>query len=94
MNRSHRLSYRIMLGLALVLLTGSMGCVGYVDDGPGVVDTGPDLYLFGGYGWGHDAYRYGHRGAGSRGGGHGGGVAHGGGFGGHGGGGGGGHGGR
>ena len=93
MNRSKRLSYRIMLGLAMMLLTGSMGCVGYVDDGgPGVVDTGSDMYLFGGYGWGHGAYGYGHRGATSRGWG-GGGAPHGGGFGGHGGGGGG-HGGR
>ena len=44
MNNSKKLLYRIMLGLAMMLLTGSMGCVGYVDGGPGVVDTGPRFF--------------------------------------------------
>jgi hypothetical protein len=74
MNNSKKLLYRIMLGLAMMLLTGSMGCVGYVDGGPGVVDTGPDFFVFGGgYDRGRDVHGYSHRGAVSRG------VAHGGG---------------
>lgn len=65
----------IMLPLAMVLLMGSMGCVGYVDGGPGVVavDTGPDFWYGGGYDHGRDVHGYSHRGAVSRG------VAHGGG---------------
>ena len=75
MTHVKKFSCRIMLPLAMVLLMGSMGCVGYVDGGPGVVavDTGPDFWFGGGYDHGRDIHGYSHRGAVSRG------IAHGGG---------------
>ncbi len=79
MTNSKRFSGRIVLALAMVLLLGSMGCVGYVDGGPGpgVVDTGPDFFFFGGgYDRGRDVHGYSHRGAVSRGVAHGGGGGH------------------
>jgi hypothetical protein len=57
----------IML-LVIALFGGLSGCVGYVGDGGGgvvAVDTGPDVYLFGGgrgYDRGHDVHDYSHRG--------------------------------
>jgi hypothetical protein len=60
----------IML-LVIALFGGLSGCVGFVgDDGGGAVavDTGPDVYLFGGggghgYDRGHDVHDYSHRGS-------------------------------
>jgi hypothetical protein len=56
--------------LVIALFGGLSGCVGYVGDGGGgvvAVDTGPDVYLFGGgygrgYDRGHDVHDYSHRG--------------------------------
>lgn len=89
------LADRIKLGLGLVLVvilaTSLPGCVGYVDGGyggyddGGYYDGGPDVYLFGGggYGRGRDVHAYSQRGAASRGSAHVGGSHGGGGHGGH-----------
>jgi hypothetical protein len=79
MKIAKRLAGRINLGLGLlvVVLAASLsGCVGYVDGGGyggydgGYYDGGgPDVYLFGGggYGRGRDVHAYSQRGAASRG---------------------------
>lgn len=59
-------------GLALIFGLGLMGCVGYVGPDGGAVVEGPvvetpGVYVFGGYGHGHYAGAWGHRGAASRG---------------------------
>ena len=78
LNSLNGLVSRIMVGLALVLVTGSMGCVGYVDGGGGdVVVAGPEVGFFGGYyGRGRDVRGYSSRGAASRGFAHAGGGGH------------------
>jgi hypothetical protein len=66
----------LTLGFALVTLGTLTGCVGYVGDGYGsaVVVAEPHAYFYtGDYGWGRNAYGYGHRGYYSRSYGHGGG---------------------
>ena len=65
----------IGLILAVVLAVSLTGCVGYIDGGyggyddGGYYDSGPDVYLFGGggYGRGRDVHAYSQRGAVSRG---------------------------
>jgi len=58
--------------ILLAFLAGGAltGCVGVVgpgyDEGPGYYDEGPDLFIFGGFGGGHDR-DFGRRGAESRG---------------------------
>jgi hypothetical protein len=80
MNKANGSVDRIKLGLVIVLLATSMGCVGYVDGGPGgaVVVADPDVYVFGGgyygggyygggyHGGGRDVHTYSQRGSASR----------------------------
>jgi hypothetical protein len=84
MNKIFIFVVRLELVLAVAVLVGSTGCVGWVGGGGGygevVVAPEPDVYLFGGgYDRGHDVRGYSHRGAESHaaahpaGGGHGGG---------------------
>ena len=61
---------RIKRALGIGLLTGLMGCVGYVDGGyrGAVLVPGPDIYVFGGgYERGRDVHAYSQRGYESRG---------------------------
>jgi hypothetical protein len=75
MNKANGSVDRIKMGLVIVLLATSMGCVGYVDGGPGgaVVVADPDVYVFGGgyygggyHGGGRDVHTYSQRGSASR----------------------------
>jgi hypothetical protein len=60
---------RIKIGVAMILLAGLTGCVGYVDGGYGgtVVVPGPDVGIYGGfYDHGPDVHVYHDRGFRSR----------------------------
>jgi hypothetical protein len=89
MNRTNALADRIMLGLGVMTLLISTGCIvpvggggDYYGGGPTVV-SGPDMVLYGGnydrgrdFDSGHDAHAYSERGVASRAVAHPGGVAH------------------
>jgi hypothetical protein len=81
MNKTTSRVDRIKLGLGIVLVVVSAGCIVPVGGGYGgpVIVPGPDLFLFGGgYDRGHDVHAYSQRGFDSRAAAHGGGGGHGG----------------
>jgi hypothetical protein len=70
MNKTGNYCNIITIGLATILLAALTGCVGYADAGygGGVVATGPDVSIYGGfYDRGVDVHAYHDRGFRSRG---------------------------